>query len=72
MTIVSLGPALCLCKAALYGHLTFIIPKIYVMCITINACVLEIKQRLLNIRDPILMGIQAISDAVHHLSLKLK
>jgi hypothetical protein len=33
--------------------------KIYVMSIVINACVLEIKQRLLNIRDPILIGIQA-------------
>jgi hypothetical protein len=30
--------------------------KIHVMCIAINARILEIKQRLLNIRDPILMG----------------
>jgi hypothetical protein len=33
--------------------------KIHVKCITINACTLEIKQELLNIGDPILMGSRA-------------
>ena len=33
--------------------------KIHVKCITINAHVLEIKQELLNIGDPILTGSQA-------------
>jgi hypothetical protein len=33
--------------------------KIHVICIAINACILEIKQKLLNIRDPILMGSRA-------------
>jgi hypothetical protein len=39
------------------SHLLYL--KIYIIYIAINARVLEIKQRLLNIGDPILMGSQA-------------
>ena len=45
------------CMAALYECLTVIIIEIHVLYIAVNARILEIKQRLLNIRDLILMGI---------------